>query len=87
MATHSRDIHLSATPNLRLSGVTYAQGAPDQPAEYPLSNAGKAVLRDGRLKMPFSIFVNHASSTETTWRGLSAKSKRIYGEYQPYSRI
>lgn len=53
-------IHLSATPNLWFSGVTYAQGAAGRPTEYPLSNAGKAVLRDGRLKMPFSIFVNHA---------------------------
>lgn len=53
-------IHLSATPNLWFTAVTYAQGAPGQPTEYPLSNAGKAVMREGRLKMPYSIFVNHA---------------------------
>ena len=31
-----------------------------QPTEYPLMNAGKAVMREGRLVMPLSIFVNHA---------------------------
>lgn len=34
--------------------------APGQPTEYPLMNAGKAVMREGRLVMPLSIFVNHA---------------------------
>lgn len=38
----------------------------------------------------FSPLATHSRDihpSETTWRGLSAKSKRIYGEYQPYSRI
>lgn len=51
---------LSATPELYFTALTYAQAAPGQPTEYPLMNAGKAVLREGRLMMPFSIFVNHA---------------------------
>ena len=51
---------LSATPKLYFTSVTYAQGAPGQPTEYPLMNAGKAVAREGRLVMPLSIFVNHA---------------------------
>lgn len=51
---------LSATPDLYFTSLTYAQGAPGQPTEYPLMNAGKAVMREGRLVMPFSIFVNHA---------------------------
>ena len=53
-------IHLSATPGLWFSSITYAQAAPGCPTEYPLSNAGKATLREGRLKMPYSICVNHA---------------------------
>ena len=51
---------LSATPDLYFTSLTYAQGAPGQPTEYPLMNAGKAVMREGRLVMPLSIFVNHA---------------------------
>ena len=51
---------VSATPDLYFTSVTYAQGAPGQPTEYPLMNVGKAVTREGRLVMPFSIFVNHA---------------------------
>ena len=51
---------LSATPDLYFNSLTYAQGAPGQPTEYPLMNAGKAVMREGRLVMPLSIFVNHA---------------------------
>lgn len=51
---------VSATPNLYFTSVTYAQGAPGQPTEYPLMNVGKAVVREGRLVMPLSIFVNHA---------------------------
>lgn len=53
-------IHLSATPDLFFTSITYAQAAPGCPTEYPLSNAGKAVMREGRLKMPYSICVNHA---------------------------
>ncbi|WP_295939839.1 CatA-like O-acetyltransferase [uncultured Alistipes sp.] len=53
-------VHLSATPNLYFTSVTYAQGAPGCPTEYPLMNAGKAVMREGRLVMPLSIFVSHA---------------------------
>ena len=51
---------LSTTPELYFTALTYAQSAPGQPTEYPLMNAGKAVLREGRLVMPLSIFVNHA---------------------------
>lgn len=53
-------VHLSATPNLYFTSITYAQAAPGCPTEYPLSNAGKAILREGRLMMPYSICVNHA---------------------------
>ena len=38
---------LSATPDLYFNSLTYAQGAPGQPTEYPLMNAGKAVMRKG----------------------------------------
>lgn len=53
-------MHLSAMPNLWFSAINYAQSAPGCPTEYPLSSAGKAMWREGRLKMPFSIYVNHA---------------------------
>lgn len=53
-------IHLSATPDLWFSAINYAQAAPGCPTQYPLSNAGKAIMREGRLKMPYSICVNHA---------------------------
>lgn len=51
---------LSATPGLRFTAITYAQSAPGCPTQYPLMNVGKAELREGRLRMPFSLFVNHA---------------------------
>lgn len=51
---------LSAVPDLFFTSVTYAQQAPGQPTQYPLMNVGKAVMRGGRLVMPFSLFVNHA---------------------------
>ena len=51
---------LSATPNLHFTSISYAQQAPGCPTQYPLTNAGKAVVRNGRLVMPFSLFVNHA---------------------------
>lgn len=53
-------MHLSATPDLYFTSVSYAQAAPGSPNPYPLMNAGKAVMREGRLVMPLSIFVNHA---------------------------
>lgn len=53
-------ILLSATPNLFFTSVTYTQRAAGQATEYPLMNIGRAVEREGRLKMPFSLFVNHA---------------------------
>ena len=62
---------LSATPKLYFTSVTYAQGAPGQPTEYPLMNAGKAVAREGRLVMPLSIFVNTPSSTGSIFRASS----------------
>lgn len=51
---------LSATPNLYFTSVSYAQEAPGCPTQYPLMNAGKAVMREGRLVMPFSFYMNHA---------------------------
>lgn len=51
---------LSATPELYFTSMTYTQFAPGDPTRYPLMNAGKAVMREGRLVMPLSIFVNHA---------------------------
>lgn len=51
---------LSAVPGLYFTSLSYAQQAPGQPTQYPLMNAGKAVGREGRLVMPFSIFVSHA---------------------------
>lgn len=51
---------LSAVPNLYFTSVTYAQEAPGNPTQYPLMTVGKAVLREGRYIMPFSLFVNHA---------------------------
>lgn len=53
-------ILLSATPELYFTSMTYTQFAPGDPTRYPLMNAGKAVMREGRLVMPLSIFVNHA---------------------------
>lgn len=53
-------ILLSATPELYFTSMTYTQFAPGDPTRYPLMNAGKAVLREGRLMMPLSIYVNHA---------------------------
>lgn len=53
-------MHLSATPKLYFTSITYAQGAAGCPTEYPLSNVGKAVPREGRLVIPFSTYINHA---------------------------
>lgn len=51
---------LSATPDLYFTSLSYAQQAPGRPTQYPLMNVGKAVERDGRWVLPFSLFVNHA---------------------------
>ncbi len=51
---------LSAVPNLHFTSITYAQAAPGCPTQFPFMNVGKAELREGGLRMPFSLFVNHA---------------------------
>lgn len=53
-------ILVSATPNLYFSSITYTQRSAGRPTDYPLLNIGRIVEREARLKMPFSLFVNHA---------------------------
>lgn len=53
-------ILLSATPQLYFTSLTYTQKAAGCALEYPLMNAGKAIMREGRLMMPIALCVNHA---------------------------
>lgn len=53
-------ILLSVTPGLSFTSITYTQREAGQPTDYPLMNIGRIAERDGRLKMPLSLFVNHA---------------------------
>lgn len=51
---------LSATPKLYFTSVTYTMYQVGHPLDYPLMNAGKAVVREGRRVMPIALTVNHA---------------------------
>ena len=53
-------MHLSAVPGLRFTSITYTVAQAGRGCNYPLMTAGKAILREGRLMMPLSIYVNHA---------------------------
>lgn len=50
---------LSATPKLYFTSMSYTQREPGCALNYPLTNAGKVVKREGRFVMPFSITVSH----------------------------
>lgn len=51
-------ILLSATPDLYLTSLTSTQEH-RHGNSYPLMNAGKAIVRDGKLVMPISMNVHH----------------------------
>lgn len=51
-------IVLSATPDLYLTSVTFTQEY-RHGNNYPLMNAGKAIVRDGKLVMPISMNGHH----------------------------
>lgn len=53
-------IHLSAVPKMYFTSMSYTVHKPGKGCTHPLSVAGKAVCRDGRRLMPFSIYVDHA---------------------------
>lgn len=53
-------VHLSAVPGMYFTAITYTLAEAGKACNYPLMTAGKAVLREGRLLMPLSIYVNHA---------------------------
>lgn len=53
-------VHLSAVPGMYFTSVTYTLAEAGNACNYPLMTAGKAVIREGRLVMPLSIYVNHA---------------------------
>ena len=51
---------LSATPKLYFTSINYTQQCVGHPLDYPLMNAGKAIVREGRRIMPIALTVNHA---------------------------
>lgn len=53
-------VHLSAVPGMYFTSITYTLAEAGNACNYPLMTAGKAVVREGRLVMPLSIYVNHA---------------------------
>lgn len=53
-------VHLSAVPDLYFTSITYTTDRAGGACNYPLMTAGRATLREGRLLMPLSIYVNHA---------------------------
>ena len=53
-------VHLSAVPKMFFTATTYTLAEVGNGCNYPLMTAGKAVLREGRLVFPLSIYVNHA---------------------------
>lgn len=53
-------VHLSAVPGMYFTSITYTLAEAGNACNYPLMTAGKAVIREGRLVMPLSIYVNHA---------------------------
>ena len=53
-------VQLSATPQLYFTSLTYTQKEPGHPLDYPLMNAGKAVIRGGVPVMPIALTVSHA---------------------------
>lgn len=53
-------VHLSAVPGMHFTSITYTVARPGNACNYPLMTAGKAMVREGRLLMPLSIYVNHA---------------------------
>lgn len=53
-------ILLSATPKLYFTSITYTQQEVGHPLDYPLMNAGKAIIREGKRIMPIALTVSHA---------------------------
>lgn len=53
-------VHLSAVPKMYFTSITYTLAEAGNGCAYPLMTAGKAVMREGRLVFPLSIYVNHA---------------------------
>lgn len=53
-------VHLSAVPKMYFTSITYTLAEAGNGCNYPLMTAGKAVMREGRLVFPLSIYVNHA---------------------------
>ena len=51
---------LSATPKLYFTSITYTQQEVGHPLDYPLMNAGKAIIREGKRIMPIALTVSHA---------------------------
>lgn len=52
-------ILLSATPKLYFTSIGYTLMESGRALNYPLMNAGKAIMRDGRMEMPISMSVSH----------------------------
>lgn len=53
-------VHLSAVPKMYFTSITYTLAEAGNGCNYPLMTSGKAVMREGRLVFPLSIYVNHA---------------------------
>lgn len=51
-------ILVSATPDLYFTSITHTQENPSG-SGYPLLNAGKAVVREGKLVMPIALYTHH----------------------------
>lgn len=51
---------LSAIPKLYFTSITYTQQSVGHPLDYPLMNAGKAIVREGKRVMPVALSVDHA---------------------------
>lgn len=53
-------VHLSAVPKMYFTSTTYTVAQAGNGCSYPLMTSGKAVVREGRLVFPLSIYVDHA---------------------------
>lgn len=51
-------ILVSATPDLYFTSVTHTQEHKNG-SDFPLLNAGKAIIREGKLMMPVAIYIHH----------------------------
>ncbi len=71
-------ILVSATPDLYFTSITHTQEHANG-SNYPLLNAGKAIMREGKLVMPIAIYVHHGFVDGIHLADFYAKVERFLG--------